>query len=116
MWNIENAADAYRERRPPIAPRLVHPNLPPDCAVDGIAQFDENRIVSKVPGSGIVFLWNLESALNCAENETESKMIEPEKIFNWSDTDEMYLNLNTTIKQGTVQAGDGNGRIWIYTV
>ena len=117
VWNIENAVTAVRERRSPIEPRrLTHPNLPADAAVDGLIQLDEDHIVSKVAGSGVLFVWKLETALANPEPEAESKLIEPEKILNWSDTDEMYLNLSANMKRNTILAGDANGRIWVYSV
>ena len=43
-------------------------------------------------------------------------MIEPIKIFNWSNTNELYINLNASISNQKFLTGDEKGRIWIYKV
>ena len=43
-------------------------------------------------------------------------MLEPVKVLNWSDTDEMYLNMSVNEKTGTIVVGDANGKVWIYEV
>jgi len=41
-------------------------------------------------------------------------LIEPIKIFNWSNTNELYINLNASISNQKFLTGDEKGRIWIY--
>lgn len=43
-------------------------------------------------------------------------LIEPIKIFNWSNTNELYINLNASISNQKFLTGDEKGRIWIYKV
>ena len=43
-------------------------------------------------------------------------LIEPIKIFNWSNTNELYINLNASITNQKFLTGDEKGRIWIYKV
>ena len=45
-----------------------------------------------------------------------SVIIEPLKIFNWSNTDELYININSNKMTGKFLSGDEKGRIWIYKV
>ena len=103
---------AYRERRNPIC-RFSHPNLPEDATVDGLVQFDEKRLISKVAGSGVMFIWNFEDALAQTGN---FRLIMPEKILSWSETDEMYLNIYCDMNNKILVAGDANGRTWLYKV
>ena len=45
-----------------------------------------------------------------------SAIIEPLKIFNWSNTPELYININSNKLTEKFLSGDEKGRIWIYKV
>ena len=45
-----------------------------------------------------------------------SAIIEPLKIFNWSNADELYINVGVSVNTGKFISGDEKGRIWIYQV
>ena len=99
-----------------FSPPVIHPNLPSDAAVDGLVQLDDEHLVSKVAGSGVLFVWRIDSVLDQNEKGAPSVMIEPTKLLNWSDTDEMYLNMIANQNMRTLVTGDANGKIWIHSV
>ena len=128
-WSLEDIEPSRRETRPPLG-KLYHPSLPETNQVDGLVQLNEDLLVSKCSNSGILFTWRYRdllaelhdgqrypySSLKDFDKYFTSAIIEPLKIFNWSNTPELYININSNKLTEKFLSGDEKGRIWIYKV
>jgi len=85
------------------------------AVVDGLVGLAHSLVATKYVQDGLISLWNLEDAITKNEGKTLAT-VEAITQLKWSDTDQLYINLNATADGAMLLAGDDTGSIWLYNL
>merc|ERR1719244_2573782 len=102
---------------PRHSPKLVRLDLPPGperlglgCYVDSVTSLGKGLVAAKCVGYGKIFVFRTE-AINEDKNFYKVEVLAK---FNWSKTDNFYMNIGGDINLGLMGCGDDVGSIWLY--
>ncbi|XP_050543861.1 leucine-rich repeat and WD repeat-containing protein 1-like isoform X1 [Daktulosphaira vitifoliae] len=80
--------------------------------IDSVEVISGSWIITKVALHGVMYIFNLESALSKINND--KCIIEPTYVLNWSDSDNYFMSCGVGLDGKIVACGDDKGAIWIY--
>ncbi|KAJ1519537.1 hypothetical protein ONE63_004817 [Megalurothrips usitatus] len=81
--------------------------------VDSVEPIQNGKIIaSKCALHGNIYLWDLEEAIeDCMGN---SSTVRPAHILNYSNTDNYFMSMGSSLLSGLLACGDDLGNIWLY--
>ena len=85
-----------------------------DQLVDSVEPIENGRMIAtKCALHGVIYIWDLKEAIQNCDNEGSLSVV-PIHILNYSNTDNYFMSMGSSISSGLLACGDDEGYIWLY--